>query len=171
MVIGSKAAGFDGAFRLCYDDANLYLMAEVHDPTPMQNSYTGNMIWSGDALEVFLGAENLEQPGPLQFSDRQLLLSAAKGIEGYHWFYANAPQQYPCRMLVTPMADHSGYLLEAAIPFAALGITPGAGARLLFDLAIDDSADGKLRQRQLMWNGIARNSSDRSHWGRLVLGE
>ena len=31
-------------------------------------------------------------------------------------------------------------------------------------LAIDDGA-GNGRVRQLMWNGIARNSSDRSRWG------
>ncbi len=38
-------------------------------------------------------------------------------------------------------------------------------------LTLDDSADGNSRLRQPKWNGIARNSSDRTHWGRAVLGD
>jgi len=67
--------------------------------------------------------------------------------------------------------DGKGYKLQAALPLAELGIKTTPGGELLFDLGVDDSTDGKQRLRQLMWNGIARNSSDRSQWGRLKLGE
>jgi len=169
LVIGSMANGLQGTFRLCYDDTNLYLRVDVRDTTPMRNDYTGNKIWSADAIELFIGAENLDKPGPLQFGDRQVLLSAGKVKDAYQWYYANAPAQGDCRLLVLPAADGNGYILQAALPFTALGFTPHPGQELLFDLAIDDSADGKQRLRQLMWNGIARNSSDRGSWGRLRL--
>jgi hypothetical protein len=39
----------------------------------------------------------------------------------------------------------------------------------LFDIGIDNGDDGTQRRCQLMWNGIARNSSDRSAWGHLKL--
>ncbi|NDK15779.1 MAG: hypothetical protein GW911_27425, partial [Armatimonadetes bacterium] len=87
------------------------------------------------------------------------------------WFYANAPKQYPGDLVVLPKVDGTGYVLEAALPFEAFGFQPKDGQHLLFDLALDNSTDGKSRACQLMWNGIARNSGDRTHWGRGVLGK
>ena len=65
--------------------------------------------------------------------------------------------------------DGKGYTVEAAIPWTALLVEPEEGLEMLFDIAIDESATGTGRRAQLMWNGIARNSSDRSAWGRLIL--
>ena len=53
--------------------------------------------------------------------------------------------------------------------WTVLNVQPKVGQELMFDLAIDDSADGKGRLRQLMWNGGEKNSSDRSYWGRIKL--
>jgi hypothetical protein len=47
------------------------------------------------------------------------------------------------------------------ILFESLGFEPKEGKKLVFDLAIDNSADGTRRDRQLVWNGKARNSADR----------
>ncbi len=168
LVQGADAGGLEGAFRLCWDETNLYLLANVTDATPMRNGQAGNMLWSGDGLELFFGGEELDKAGPLLFTDRQVLLGAGKSGQCY---LANAPKQFPCDTAVLPNVDGAGYTLEAAIPFAALDFTPGDGKVVRFDLAIDDSADGKLRLRQLMWNGIARNSTDRGYWGRAVLGK
>ncbi|HEX2949921.1 MAG TPA: sugar-binding protein, partial [Armatimonadota bacterium] len=95
----------------------------------------------------------------------QLLISAGKVNGQPQWFDACAPKQYPVQVVILPAGNGKGYTLEAAIPFASLGITPANGKQLLFDIAIDDSANGAQRLRQLMWNGGARNSSDRSQWG------
>jgi hypothetical protein len=169
MVLGADAGGVEGVFRLCWDDANLYLMVDVTDSTPMQNSHKGDALWSGDGVELFLGSEQVAQPGALLFTDRQILLSAGLTDGAPGWYYAHSPKQYDCKLAVIPRVDKSGYVLEAAIPFAALGFSPEDGKELRFDLAIDDSADGDKRVRQLMWNGGARNSGDRTDWGRAVL--
>jgi len=63
----------------------------------------------------------------------------------------------------------NGYTLEAGIPWSALGLSPAGGREFRFDLGVNDSADGLARTRQLMWNGTARNSSDRGAWGRARL--
>ncbi len=167
LVIGADGAGFDGSFRLCWDDANLYLMAQVTDPTPMQNPQQGAGLWNGDGVEVFLGHEDLEQGGPLLFTDRQVLLSAGQPADGKRSHVAHAPKQVACRVSVTAAVDGKGYVIEAAIPFEALGFTPKEGMALRFDLAIDDGA-GAGRTRQLMWSGGARNSGDRTEWGRAA---
>ncbi|MDQ2730598.1 MAG: CBM9 family sugar-binding protein, partial [Armatimonadota bacterium] len=165
LVMGADSAGLDGSFRLCWDDQNLYVMAQVSDPTPMKNTEQGAGIWNGDGVELFIGAENVDTAGPLLFTDRQVLLSAGQPADGKRSFIAHAPQQVPADVFVAPAVDGKGYVLEAAIPFTALGFTPKEGQAIRFDLGIDDG-NGAGRVRQLMWSGGARNSGDRSDWGR-----
>lgn len=171
LVLGADAGGVEAAFRLCWDEASLYLLADVTDPTPMMNQHQGDSTWSADGLEVFIGHDAPDEPGPLRFSDRQVLLSAGQVDGRAQWFYAHAPEQYECELAVAGAVDGKGYTVEARIPFEALGFAPQPGQELLFDLAVDDSEDGRSRQRQLMWNGSARNSGDRTHWGRAKLAE
>ncbi|MDQ3815180.1 MAG: CBM9 family sugar-binding protein, partial [Armatimonadota bacterium] len=113
-------------------------------------------------LELFIGSEKIGEGGPLLFTDRQVLLGAGANGQVY---LANAPQQFPIETIVVPGVDGKSYTLEAAIPWQALAIQPKEGQELLFDLAINDSPSGTNRERQLMWNGTAKNSGDRTHWG------
>jgi hypothetical protein len=167
LVMGSTDGGMEATFRLCWDEKNLYFMTNVIDPTPMQNKQTGNALWNGDGVELFIGSEKVGTGGPFLFTDRQILLSAGKREGGS--YIANAPQQTPIEMIVVPGGDGKSYTLQAAIPWTILNVQPKAGQELMFDLAIDDSPNGNMRVRQLMWSGTAKNSSDRSHWGRLKL--
>jgi len=169
LVQGSSAEGLEASFKACWDDSFLYLLVDVSDPTPMRNSQGPEMLWSADCVELFIGSESLNKGGQLLFSDRQILLSASKANGKALFHYARSPQQYDAQLEVVPKVDGKGYVLEAAIPWKALELSPKIGTELLFDIAIDDSQDGKRRDRQLMWNGGASNSGDRSHWGRLKL--
>jgi hypothetical protein len=72
-------------------------------------------------------------------------------------------------MLVLPNLNGQGHTLEAAIPFSPLGFKPHDRETLAFDLAIENRPDGSNRTAQLVWNGTARNSADRTHWGRARL--
>ena len=168
LVIGADSSGFDGSYRLCWDSRNLYLHVQVNDPTPMRNTQQGEGLWNGDGVELFVGPEQLERGGPPLFSDRQVLLSAGHPPDGKPSYIVHGSAQVPCRVVVTPTVDGHGYILEAAIPFEALGFPPKPGREMRFDLAIDDG-DGTGRTRQLMWNGGSRNSGDRTDWGVATL--
>ncbi|MBI5831420.1 MAG: hypothetical protein HZB16_03810 [Armatimonadetes bacterium] len=168
LVQGSSAGGVEASFKLCWDERNLYLMANVTDPTPRLNSHRGDSIWSADGLELFIGWEKLDQTGGLLFTDRQVLLSGGE-VDGQPQYYlANSPKQEPLTLVSLPTAGR-GYILEAAIPWSSLGITPKVNQQLRFDLGVDDSTDGNSRRCQLMWSGTDRNSGDRGAWGTAVL--
>ncbi len=163
LVFGTDPNGLSGDFRLAWDDTSLYLFIQVKDPTPMVNEHPADMIWAGDAIEMFIGSDNLTQGGSMQYSDRQVLLSARAGEGGYRYYFNNAPKQYPVRMEVVKNVGNDGYTIEAAIPFEGLGFVPKENQEILFDIGIDDNSGGR---RQFMWNGVARNSGDRGAWGR-----
>jgi len=166
LAIGRESEGLEAAFKVCWDEENLYLLANITDATPMMNAQTADKLWGADGLELFIGGEKLDQSGPLLFTDRQILIGGGKSGQFY---VANVAAQPAIRTAVVPAVDGKGYTIEAAIPWSALAVTPKAGTELLFDLAVDNSNDGHGRTCQLMWNGGARNSSDRSAWGRLTL--
>jgi hypothetical protein len=166
LVAGRETGGVEVAFKVCWDEKNLYLLANVTDPTPMKNAHTGGDLWNADVLELFVGSERLEEGGSLLFTDRQILLGAGKNNQT---FIVNQARQPAIESSVMPSVDGKGYTLEAAIPWTALAVAPKEGQTLLFDLAVGNSADGKQRICQLVWNGGPRDSSDRSAWGRLTL--
>ena len=162
LCLGRAADGLEGSFRVCWDDANLYVLVNVKDATPLKNENPPPRLWCGDAVELFLGTEKTDEGGPMQFLDRHLLLGA--GAAGNAPFYfSGANEQEACDARVFASSD--GYTMEAAIPWKSLGATPHQGQSILFDVGIDDSTDGKDRRAQLMWSGGAKNSSDRTHWG------
>jgi hypothetical protein len=166
LAVGRESGGTEAAFKVCWDDQNLYLLANVTDSTPMLNTQQGGHLWSGDVLEIFIGSENLDQGGPLLFTDRQILLGAGGDNQS---FVVNQSTQPTVKTAVVPHVDGKGYKLEAAVPWTALGVTPKDDQSFLFDIAVGNSADGSERSCQLVWNGKDRNSSDRSAWGRLTL--
>jgi hypothetical protein len=169
LVAGASAEGFDATFHAAWDDDNLYIFANVSDPTPMNNNHKGENIWSGDGVEIFVGYDHIDEGGALKYSDRQVLLRAAEPFDEGASHISGGLVTKPVQLMVRPFVNGLGYSLEAAIPFADLGFTPREGQTILFDIAIDDSSDGVHRSRQSVWNGTALNSRDRTPWGLLKL--
>jgi len=169
IAVGTGGEDFSAAFRVAWDEKNLYFFIDVIDTTPGQNERSEADLWQGDGVELFVGPDNLDQLGGLIFSDRQILIGA--GTTGKQWYVRNAPAGLRTEITraVQIKADGSGYFLEAAIPFEVFGIQPKEGMELLFDVAVDDSADGYERLRQFVWNGDDRVSNDRGCWGRIRL--
>lgn len=169
IVGGKDGKGLEATYKLAWDADNLYVLVNVTDATPLNNLRTGDRLWDGDGIELFIGSEKLDQPGTLLFTDRQVLLAAHAKATPASTHVVNAARQPAIQLVNIPSVDGSGYTMEAAIPWSALDITPAENLELLFDLAIDDAPEGGGRTRQLMWNGGAKNSGDRSYWGRLRL--
>jgi len=166
LVMGRDGEGLEASFKGAWDRERLYLLVTVADRSPMCNAQSGDRLWNGDGIEVFLGAESVDRGGPMLFTDRQILVGAAKSGD---FFAVKAAEQPAIETAVVPSADGRGYVVECAIPWSAIGYVPKENDTILFDLAVDDAERGGQRTRQLMWSGTQRNSSDRSGWGRLSL--
>lgn len=169
IVSGKDGKGLEAAYKVAWDDQNLYLLVNITDPTPLNNTKNGEHLWAGDGIELFIGSEKLDQAGTLLFSDHQVLLAGRSDTKAGSWYIVNAAKQPEIKLVNVPAVDGSGYTMEVAIPWNALDIKPVEGQTLLFDLAIDDAPKDGDRTRQLMWNGSSRNSGDRSYWGHLQL--
>ena len=166
LVLGREANGLEGSFKATWDSENLYLLVNVSDKTPIKNDNDGPHLWSADGIEIFIGSEKIDQGGSMLFTDRQILLGAGAPNSFY---VPNVAKQPDIKTAVVAAVDGKGYVLEVAIPWKSLDIVPQENQTLLFDLSIDNSDDGKARSAQIVWNGTARNSADRSAWGRLIL--
>ncbi len=169
LVVGKDGKGLEASFKIAWDADNLYLLINVTDPTPLNNTLQGDKLWNGDGVELFIGSEKLDQPGTLLFSDHQVLLAGRTDVKSGSTHIVNAAKQPEIRLINVPSVDGTGYTMEAAIPWSALDVKPVEGMDLIFDMAIDDAPQGGSRTRQIMWNGGEKNSSDRSYWGRLKL--
>lgn len=155
-------------FQLCWDDAFLYVHVQVKDPTPMLNHRRPRAFWMGDCVELYLGAQQLEQGGTPLLSDRHLLVAPSPGRA----HVIEEPElDDRCVVVANKEVSNDGYVVQMAIPWEVVGAAPAAGRALLFDLAIDNSDDGEMRRQQLMWNGTAKNAGDRGLWGRARLVE
>ena len=133
----------------------------------MLNEKEGSGLWNGDCVELFIGGRNIDQKGSLIFSDRQILLGASPQARVHVVDHPDESKQ--CEALAVKNITGDGYVIEALIPWKILGFEPAAGHEMLFDVAIDNSDDGRKRSQQLVWNGTAKDFSDRGAWGRARL--
>lgn len=169
LVLGVAEDGVGAEFRLAWDQQNLYLHGTVNDPTPMLNSNHGFDIWNGDAIELFVGPENVDSGGGIQLKDSQLIISGqpqdADGTAEAFW-YNNRTDQPPINAVVKPAPG--GYTVAAAIPLAGLNFSSVTPPReLRFDIGFDDGTETG-RQRQYLWNGVDGNAHNREKWGRAT---
>jgi hypothetical protein len=167
LAVGSPDPSLRGDFRLCWDAENLYFLIHVVDRSPARNRLRKDALWSGDAIELFLGSRELDRKGQLSLSDRQIIVGVGAQLHVQSRGHEEETAAY--RVHVSEDVSGSGYVIEASLPWSVLQIAPAAGSELLFDVAIDNSEDGITRRQQLVWNGNGRNSSDRGAWGRARL--
>lgn len=163
-------------WRLGWDDDYLYVMANVIDDVHVQTQ-TGNQIYRGDSLDMQIDtnlAASLDYLTPAVF---QVVLSPGNFADippSAFRFQGNNQRQIRDApghaIVVTARQTETGYILEAAIPWRDLGVTPYAG--LVLGLALnanDNDTPGTAMQEVMMSNAPGRWLTDPSTWGTLTL--
>ncbi len=169
QMVGKANPDLRGDFRLCWDDTNLYFLIQVKDPTPLKNLRDDKGMWGADGVELFIGSREISTAGTMIFSDRQILIGASEPARIH--IVDHAEESKMCQVLAVKDVTGDGYVLEAKIPWKALGVEAKPNMEFLFDVALDYSDDGKARSAQLVWNGTSDNSGDRGLWGKARIVE
>jgi len=165
-------------WQVSWDDAYLYFVANVADDIHAQNQ-TGNQTFRGDSIELQIDADRAGDFNPsLSPDDFQISLSPGdfatippsafrfQGTADGSMLDAAAPHS----IVVAAVPTGAGYVLEAAIPWFDLGITPGAG--LSIGLAVnfnDNDRPGTAVQEMMKSNAPNRRFGDPTTWGTLTL--
>ena len=149
---GTLAAAFD----VVTDGDNLYVAIRVKDPKLAENPQE---LWNGDSVEVYLDTLNSRET-VYNFHHRRLVC----GPSGKKTYIVG--EKFGIKFATQKTAD--GYTVEFSAHNYGLGVRLRNRA-LGFDVAVNDSADGKSRTGRLVWQGTQSNDSDPSHFGTIVL--
>jgi LysM repeat protein len=172
----SGTSDLSATFALGWDDANLYLVVSVRDDVLAQTQ-TGESIFRGDSVEFLLdGALQADrQHEKLSADDYQVGLSpgdltgATVTAQAYAWFPAGQTGPLPIAQVAASTTVY-GYVLEAAVPWDALGVTPAAGSDYGFALSVSDNdLYGLVTQQSMVSTSAGRLLTDPTPWGQLRL--
>ena len=184
QIFTSSATSWDGTddieseWQLAWDDTDLYVAVTVTDDRHGQPN-SGNQIWRGDAVDLNISTQlpASQSPGA---DDFQLVLSpgdfagtqaSAVVFSGNGNFFANDNLDHGIRVAAESLP--TGYRLEAAIPWAELGLSGPPSADIGILLSVFDN-DGEVEG-----NGLSAQTVIKAHtsagfqrpqeWGRLSL--
>ena len=121
-TVGVAVAGTDNGYRASVavldDPRQLCFLWKVRDPDPAINTASISQWWAtGDFIEVYLTVRNREH---------RVLLPATRDERARPYFLRDA-QPVPVEQASTRIAlaaDKAGYVMEVALPWAALGGRP-----------------------------------------------
>lgn len=168
-------ADLSGKVQLAWDNKNLYVAARITDNRYVQN-VDGAKLYLGDSLEIlfdrdFTGDFN---SATLNNDDYQLGISPGspdpnKNPEAYLWYPSGSAGRVN-KVTIAAVAMEGGYILEAAIPWSILGVTPKEGATYGFVISASDNDNRENDVQQTMISSIAtRKLTDPTSWGAITL--
>jgi len=160
-------------WRLGWDSANLYIAAQVTDDRHVQTQ-TGNQIYKGDSLEIQIDTDRTTDNGdsltpdeyqvslsPGDFGALAASANLGQGTGGGSMF--DAPGGHRISVAARPAAG--GYVVEAAVPWADLGLTPSAGRDMRIALSVNDNdRPGEAIQEAMYSNAPNRRFLDPTTW-------
>ncbi len=181
VVYGAAEYGgkddLEGFFRVAWDKTYFYFGARVHDDRYIQ-PVTGASLYKGDSLEVLLdtqlGADYYTTY--LSADDHQYGFSAGDPIgtnpEVYRWYPAGLAGWPNGAKIAARDLGGGFYLVEAAIPWSVIGVTPYTGLIMGFcaSLSDNDKANRQAVQQSMLSNCPNRTLTNPTTWGSLVLG-
>ncbi len=146
------------AGALAWDDTTLYFAARVRDDDLARPGAAWESFWSHDGIVVQLCM-------PPWLSDKPRVVTY-----GFNYYPpGGAPRSLPGGVRYVIATETDGYTIEAAIPFAALGVTLRADDRLPFMLIpvdVDPKAPAGRQFQQYLWN---TRGGDALRWGEVRL--
>lgn len=164
-------------WQLGWDQNNLYVTVQVEDDIHVQTQ-SGSTIFKGDGASLQVDTQFDTDMGPgLSPDDYQINLSPGN-------FADNPPEAYRFRgdnsgnmidmvghdIQIAALRSGNGYLLEAAIPWRDIGVSPGPGLRMGIALNVNDNDTPETAVQEVMMSHVStRIFNDPSSWGIIIL--
>lgn len=165
-------------WQVGWDDIFLYFAAEVIDDSHVQTQ-SGSLAFRGDSIELQIDSDRAGDFGPsLSPDDFQISLSPGDfaGLPASAWLFQGTPggdmrdAQAGHGIVVAARRTDGGYVLEGAIPWRDLNLTPAPG--LVIGLAVnvnDNDRPGTAAQEMMKSSAAGRRFGDPTTWGTLTL--
>jgi hypothetical protein len=165
-------------WRLGWDGSNLYAAAVVTDDVHVQTQQ-GNQIWRGDSLELQIETNPARNGRTLAPSNFQIALSPGNfsnippsAVRFQGTADGAIPEAPGHNIVIAARQTGDGYIIEAAIPWSDLNVTPAPGMRLGLALNLNDNdTPNTARQEMMLSNVSTRTFRDPTSWGTLTLQE
>jgi hypothetical protein len=163
-------------FAVAWDSNNLYVALNVTDDAHVQTEQ-GRDLFKGDSVDLLLDASlamDADFPYP-NFDDYQIGLSPgtfqanAPFAQAYRWYPLEQAASLP-EVLVAARPTAAGYLVEAAIPWSALGVA--IADQRIFGFAIsvsDNDTPNTADQQTLLSSTPGRDLGNPTTWDLLQL--
>jgi hypothetical protein len=169
----SGESDLSGYAWACWDDENFYLIVSVTDDVHSQTE-SGSSAWKGDEVELLL---DRDLPGDFldsDWNDDDIQIGLSPGDFGDN--PPAAVRYFPTVRVLDSVAveaspsDGGNYLLEAAIGWDVLDITPRSGKNYGFCLALSDNDQvGTSSQDSMVSHCTGLKVSDPTTWATLQL--
>lgn len=167
-VFGAGAWGgpadLSGTVRLAWREEHLFIAAEVKDDRIAQ-AQRGAGLWQGDHIELYLDVTPETETARAEYGAGQFQIALSPGNFGKTGdpLADTAPEAYGYKprdldlsgALVASSQTADGWILEAAIPWSALGVTPAEGLALKAEVGLSDTDAAEAKQDTLMTTGTA----------------
>ena len=163
-------------YGIAWDDLYLYVAIEVRDDIHVQTE-VGETIFKGDSVEILFDRDidNDAWVTQLNSDDYQIGLSPGSFSDDsvmtqvYRW-YPVVQSGTITNAKIESRSNEGGYLIEAALPWAILGVCATSGDEYGFVISVSDNdSEGVAVQESMVSNSAARDLSDPSTWGKIKL--
>jgi hypothetical protein len=138
-------ADFSAQWRALWDNTNLYILVEVKDPSPSNDSSPN--WWDDAASEIYIDGDNSKKISYDGVNDMQF------GF-GYNYTFVGTGDSYPNGITGITFATQvltGGYNQEISIPWTIIGVTPAVNNLMGFDASVDIDENGGSRDAQVTW--------------------
>ena len=131
--------------RLAWNEEYLYLMAEIQDDILHQDSNAP--LWRNDGIEVFLSAKKGTNNFVQYLINPALTVDFPSPQHQKRNYISGETSFNTSELLVASKNTSNGYVIELAIPFSILQISPKTDDTLAFNFYINDSDGDRIHQK------------------------